>query len=192
MTQMVSPKEARAQRNSGGEQSASRRASAPAPATSFAQQVELARQIDATRWRVPSASVPGLDRVVDISRPVCSCPGNTIAHKNGHSCRHESAVYTRIAQSILEIVGLPDGESISDAMKQIERGGGTLRERYYCDGHNAPRYGYAPNRVLAIRWSIGLKPEARSRMLPAVERRACLFVLGTMLSDANDLGAEAA
>lgn len=149
----------------------------------------LIHQLNETRWLVPSATIPNLNRRVNISLPTCSCPGNAIAHRNGHPCRHEAAVYTHIAGSILEIEGAPDEESISDAMTQIERGGGLLLTRYFCDGHDAPHYGYAPNRRHPIRWSIGLTQAARGNLLSAVERRACLFILRAAI---NNHGARAA
>jgi hypothetical protein len=121
---------------------------------------------------------------VNPAQVVCSCPGFLTARRNGNPCIDLRAVYTCIAQSILEIEGSPDAETFRDAIAQIERGGGMLHTRYYSPGH-ATRYGYAPNRVSPVQWSIGLTEEARGRELSIAERRACLFVLGTLLSEAE-------
>lgn len=131
---------------------------------------------------VPSFSRRGTFRTVNVQTMRCNCPGEAIARRANHFCIDVVAALNAVAATVLEIVGAPDSDAIADACGYIERGGGMLQTRYLADGGHAPHYGYVPNRVAPLEWSIGLTRQARKRELSRVEVNACLYVLGEMLN----------
>jgi hypothetical protein len=130
---------------------------------------------------VPSYSRIGAFHRVDTQALTCTCPGFSIAKRNGGFCVDVVAALNAIAGQVLEITGTPDAEALIDACEQIGAGGGWLRERAMFNGDRAAKYGYTPDGRWHHEWSIGLRESARGGLSKS-QINACAFVLSELVA----------